>query len=228
MCDSPNSRSTFSVVIAEDHRVLRQSLRGAIESSNLAEVIAETGRADETIETVKKLNPDLLVLDLGLPDRNGLEALRDLRNSQVATRVLVLSMHQDEAQVRRAMQAGADGYLVKDCDFQEFANAAKNVVKGCSYLPARYAHLKDDFNGHTSKHTEQPDQEFDPLALLSPREREVFFMLANGLPNREIAKNLKISARTIETHRTRILNKLDLDSTSSIVRFAIRNNLISA
>ena len=213
-----NGSQERTVILTDDHPIVRHAIKTILESSQNYRVIAEADNADRAIELVKKHEPDYLVLDISLPGKSGIEALYELNGLISKTKVIVLSMFDDELKVKQAVSAGAFAYITKGCSPQEFIAALNRVEKNQQVVPKGYEHLLD--NGSSEQESS------DPLAKLSKREREVFYLLAEGLPNRVIAKKLFISARTVETHRARVLTKLGFSSTADLIRFAIRNGLI--
>ncbi|MCB0337671.1 MAG: response regulator transcription factor, partial [Bdellovibrionales bacterium] len=185
-------RNTISIVIAEDHTLVRKGVKTILEDQDSRyEVIGESETAEEAIALVKSLGPDLLLLDLSLPDKNGLEVIRLLRAEGNSTQIIVLTMHDDEDLAIQAIQAGADSYILKDFSPEGLVQAIEQTILGECVLPESLLHIKTGLD--------QRGDSSDPLHKLSKREREVFFHIANGKPNREIAKLLYISPRTVET-----------------------------
>jgi two-component system response regulator NreC len=218
---SPNSQST-RVVLTDDHGIVRHAIRTILESSGEFNVVAEADSCAETVKAVEEYKPEILIIDLGLPGKSGLETILELREKQLQLHIVVLTMYEDELKVLQALRAGARAYLLKNIPPAEFLTALRAVRSGAIYLPARFQHLAAALEA-------SPDQDLsDPLAKLSKREREIFYFLAEGLPNRTVAKKLFISPRTVETHRARILRKFNFASTAELIRFALRNHLISA
>ena len=215
--------NTIEIVISDDHSLVRHGVKGIINSTENFKVIAEAQDADETLQVVKERTPDVLILDLGLPNKSGLEVIYEINELGLNTKIIVLTMYDDDAKVLQAVKAGADGYLVKDCSPNEFTEAIEKVLGGGKYLSEKFRHLESEI-GELEKVTD--DSLEDPLSKLSKREREVFFLLSEGLPNREIAQKLFISPRTVETHRARVIKKLKCKSTADLIRYAIRHNLM--
>ena len=211
-----------TVVIADDHEIVRRGLRSLLEADGSCKVVADASDGLTALQTVEKLKPALLVLDLNMPRMHGLEVLKHVRASSPNTRVIVLSMHSDEPYVIEALRAGAAAYLLKGSESQEIAQALKEVLAGRRYLSAPLSEWA--INALTTKIADNND----PLASLSPREREVLQLAAEGCGNPEIAEKLFISPRTAETHRTNLMRKLGLQSQTDLVRFSIRRGIIQA
>ena len=210
-----------TVVLADDHEVVRRGVRSILEADGHFKVVAEVADGLSAVQTVEKLKPALLFLDLSLPRLHGLEALRQVRTSSPHTKVIVLSMHHDEPYVIEALRAGAMAYILKGSESTEIAHAAQEVIAGRRYLSAPLSERA--IAALTSRTADQSD----PLATLSPREREVLLLAAEGVSTTEMAEKLFISPRTAETHRTNLMQKLGLQSQTDLVRFAIRKNLIA-
>jgi DNA-binding NarL/FixJ family response regulator len=210
-----------TAVIADDHEIVRRGLRSLLESHN-CRVVAEAADGLTAAQTVEKLKPGLLFLDLNMPRLHGLEVLKQVRTSSPNTRVIVLSMHNDEPYVIEALRAGAAAYLLKGSESEEIGSALKEVLAGRRYLSAPLSEWAIN-----NLSTKTPDTS-DPLSSLSPREREVLQLAAEGFGNQEIAEKLFISPRTSETHRTNLMRKLGLQTQTDLVRFAIRKGLITA
>lgn len=211
-----------TVVIADDHEIVRRGLRSLLEADGSCKVVADASDGLTALQTVEKLKPALLVLDLNMPRMHGLEVLKHVRSNSPNTRVIVLSMHNDEPYVIEALRAGASAYLLKGSESQEIAQALKEVLAGRRYLSAPLSEWA--INALTTKIADNSD----PLASLSPREREVLQLAAEGYGNPEIAEKLFISPRTAETHRTNLMRKLALQSQTDLVRFSIRRGIIQA
>ena len=211
-----------TVVIADDHEIVRRGLRSLLEADGSCRVVADAADGLTAVQTVDKLKPALLVLDLNMPRMHGLEVLKHVRSSSPNTRVIVLSMHNDEPYVIEALRSGAAAYLLKGSESQEIAQALKEVMAGRRYLSAPLSEWA--INALTTRVAESSDT----LSTLSPREREVLQLAAEGYGNPEIAEKLFISPRTAETHRTNLMRKLGLQSQTDLVRFSIRRGIIQA
>jgi two-component system, NarL family, response regulator NreC len=205
------------IVLADDHALVRQGFRMILEAQPDMEIVGQAGNGREAVELAEKLRPDVVVMDVAMPELNGTEATRRLAASTPRTRVLALSMHKDSVYVREILRAGARGYLLKDSGDTDLVAAVRAVAKGEGYIsPAVSDAVLSDYRKHVT----------DPLDLLTGREREVLQSIAEGKTNKEIATALNLSVYTVEAHRGRIMEKLNLHSTGELVRFALRNGLI--
>ena len=205
------------ILLADDHALVRQGFRMILAAQPDMEIVGEAGNGREAVELAEKLKPDVIVMDVAMPDLNGIEATRRLAVSLPRTRVLGLSMHKDSVYVREILRAGARGYLLKDSVDTDLLAAVRAVAKGEGYLsPGVSDAVLSDYRRHVT----------DPLDLLTSREREVLQMIAEGKTNKEIATALNLSVYTIEAHRGRVMEKLNLHSTGELVRYALRNGLI--
>src|SRR5258708_3417968 len=205
------------ILLADDHSLVRQGFRAILSAQQDMQIVGEAASGREAVELAEKLQPDVAVMDVTMPDLNGIEATRRLAASSPRTRVLALSMHKDSVYVREILRAGARGYLLKDSIDSDLVNAVRSVAKGDGYLsPA----VSDAVLSHYRRHVT------DPLDLLTSREREVLQMIAEGKTNKEVASALNLSVYTIDAHRGKIMEKLNLHSTGELVRFAVRNGLI--
>lgn len=215
----PNLR----LLIGDDHRLVRHGLRKILETRADWEVVAEVGDGREAVARAAELQPDVAILDIGMPQLNGIDAAQQVLQKSPKTRVLMLSMHADEAYVARALKAGATGYLLKDSADTDLLNGVAAVAAGHSFFsPSVAKRLLDDYVHRVS----QADAT-DRYATLSPREREIFQLVAEGRTNREVAEILDISAATVETHRARILQKLEIHNTAELVLYAVRRGIVS-
>ena len=205
------------VFLADDHTMVRQGFRLILSSQPDIEIVGEAGNGRQAVELAEKLHPDVIVMDVAMPELNGIEATRRLAASSPRSRVLALSMHKDSVYVREILRAGARGYLLKDSIDSDLVNAVRAVARGDGYLsPGVSDAVLSDYRRHVT----------DPLDLLTSREREVLQLIAEGKTNKEIASSLKLSVYTVDAHRGRIMEKLNLHSTGELVRFAVRNGLI--
>lgn len=228
---SPNEKvfpatEQATVVLTEDHDIVRYAVKALLEKSGHYKVVGEAENAESTIELLERYRPELAVLDIGLPGRSGLETIYQIKERGLPTRVVVFTMYDDPAKMKQALAAGAVGYILKSSSPEVLLEELGRVMNGEIVLPKRYEHLRNEV-GWSPTPGEKPAAETDPLDKLSKREREVFFLLADGLPNRVIAKKLFISPRTVETHRARVIKKLGFSSTADLIRYAIRHNLLT-
>jgi DNA-binding NarL/FixJ family response regulator len=205
------------ILLADDHAVVRQGFRRILEAQTDMEIIGEAGNGREAVELAGRLTPDLVVMDVAMPELNGIEATRRMKEESPRTRVLALSMHKDAVYVREILRAGAQGYLLKDAIDADLVAAVRAVAGGDGYLSPGVANaVLTDYRQHVT----------DPIDLLSSREREVLQLIAEGKTNKEIATLLHLSVYTVDAHRGRIMEKLNLHSTGELVRFAVRKGLI--
>jgi len=214
--------SRLRLLLADDHTVVRQGLRRILEDRPEWEVVAEAGDGREAVRQAEVHKPDVAIVDVAMPLLNGIETTRQITRKSPATRVLVLSMHADEAYVTQILQAGATGYLLKDSADVDLIQAVAAVAKGTSFFsPAIARVMLDDY---VQKLAEKGVT--DRYESLSEREREIFQLIAEGKANKEMAVLLSISPSTVETHRARIMEKLDLHSAAEIVLYAVRRGVI--
>lgn len=207
------------IIIADDHAVLRDGLKAIISQNAEWEVIAEASDGFEVVSLTEKLNPDILILDLSMPRLGGIEVISRLRKNEHFPKILVLSAKDDETSVGEAIRAGANGYIPKRSTREELELAIKALVRGQTYLSPEIAGVLINQNLSGEKRE-------TPIDQLSSREREVMKLLSEGHPNREIAKLLHISPRTIDSHRANILKKLNCHSNAELTQVAIKCGLI--
>ena len=208
------------ILLADDHIMVRQGLRKVLEERPEWQVVAEAGDGHEAVRLAELHKPNVAVLDVAMPLLNGIEATRRIAKRVPQTRILVLSMYSDEAYVTQMMKAGATGYLLKDSAGVDLLEAVQSVSEGKSYFSPAVARLMlDDY-------ARQRGTDDDRYESLSDREREIFQLIAEGKANKEIAALLFISLSTVETHRARIMEKLDLHSAAEIVLYAVRRGVI--
>lgn len=205
------------ILLADDHAVVRQGFRMILSAQEDLEVVGEVANGKEAVESAAQLRPDVAVVDVSMPELNGIEATRRIAGVSPSTRVLALSMHKDAVYVREILRAGARGYLLKDSGEADLLSAVRAVARGEGFLsPAVSDAVLSDYRKHVT----------NPMDLLTSREREVLQLIAEGKTNKEIANLLNLSVYTVEAHRGRVMEKLNLHSTGELVRFAIRNGLI--
>lgn len=209
------------VVIADDHGVVRQGIRGVLEGVDGLEVVGEAGDGHEALEMVNELAPDVVILDVNMPGKTGLEVTTDLREAAHPVRVLILSMHDDPEYVLQAVRSGADGYVLKDAAPAELRDAVQAVHEGREYFTAR---VTQQLSVGLRQEIEE-EQLRARLDSLTNRETEVLLHVAQGLTNREIGEKLEISPRTVETHRERVMDKLRIRTVAGLTRFVVENEL---
>ncbi len=210
------------ILLADDHKIVRDGLRALLANQPGMNVIAEADNGRETVRLARDLSPDLVIMDIGMPDLNGIDATRQITAELPDVKVIALSMHSDRRFVVQMFRAGALGYLLKDCAFEELTRAVGAVLKNQTYLsPAVAGPVMEDYIHHLSKSTNTE------LSVLSPREREVLQLLAEGKTTKETAALLCVSIKTVETHRQQIMSKLDIHSMAELIKYAIREGLTS-
>jgi DNA-binding NarL/FixJ family response regulator len=213
----------LTILLGDDHTLVRQGLRKILEEQPDWEIVAEASDGREAVSQTLSLEPDIAVLDIGMPLLNGIEATRQITRRLPELNVLILSMHSEEAYITQAMKAGARGYLLKDSADTELINAISAVGSGKSFFsPAVAKVMLDDYVRHLSD-----KGIFDRFDTLSEREREIFQLIAEAHSNKEIADLLSVSPATVETHRAHILQKLDVHNTAELVLYAVRHGIIS-
>ncbi|MBA3465108.1 MAG: response regulator transcription factor [Deltaproteobacteria bacterium] len=202
------------LAIAEDHTIVRWALREALGKADDIEVVGESGTAAETLEMIKKERPDVLLLDISLPDRSGFDVLTEMRPLDTAPLVVVLTWHTEPSYAARAIAAGAHGYVSKSVSPEELLAAIRAVSRGEQVIPPGVDQLLANGDGH-------------PASALTARESQVMEMLSRGMTNREIAEHLEISIKTVDTHRGHVLKKLGLRNNSELTRFAVKHGYVS-
>lgn len=208
--------STIKILLADDHTIVRQGLKLILASQPDMSVVGEASNGREVVELASKLRPDIILLDVAMPELNGIEATRRMMEANPRVRILVLSMHKEAVYVREILKAGARGYLLKDVIDAELLNAVRAVARGDGYVsPAVSGALLSDYRQNVT----------DPADLLTKREREVLQLIAEGKTNKEVATHLNLSVYTVDSHRGKIMEKLNLHSTGELVRFAIKHGL---
>lgn len=210
----------IKVIVADDHKITRQGLRSLLEKKIDIEVIAEAENGREAVELAREFKPEVIIMDVSMPDLNGVEASKQIIQDNDNIKIIALSMHSDSLFVSEMLKSGASGYLLKDCAFEELEQAIRTVVEGKAYLsPSISGVVVDDYLQRLSK------TEHDNIEVLTDREREVLQLLAEGKSTKQIALKLHISAKTVETHRRQIMNKLDIHTVAELTKYAIRKGL---
>jgi len=210
---------TIRILIADDHAIVAEGLKHLVEAQSDLEVVATVGDGREAVRTAKETAPDVVLMDLSMPELNGADATRAIIDERPECRVIVLSMYAEREYVRRALKAGATGYVVKRSAAKELVDAIRAVHAGQRYLSPRVADVViDDYAA---------DGKADLLEKLSTREREVLQLLAEGRTGSEIAQRLTLSQKTVETYRARLVEKLGIRDVAGLVKFAIQRGLVS-
>ena len=210
------------VVLADDHKIMREGLCSLLRNDPRVEIagVAEDGRS--AVQMAREQKPDVVVMDVAMPDLNGIEAARKIKAEMPDVRILALSMHSDKRYISNMLQAGASGYLLKDCAFKELVQAIHTVARRQVYLsPSIAALVTEDYVRQLIA------RDASPAAVLSPKEREVLQLMSEGHSTKQIAADLNLSVKTIETHRQQIMEKLDLHSIAELTKFAVREGLTS-
>lgn len=212
----------IKILLADDHKIVRDGLRALIEKEPDMAVVAEACDGRTTVRKAKELMPHIIIIDISMPDLNGIEAARQIMSNTPNTKIIALSMHSDRRFVMNMLEAGAAGYLLKDSAFEELSMAIKTVLSGKPYLsPAIVGVVVEDVMRHSSQKTSRAKIE------LTPREREVLQLLAEGHTTKHIASQLNVSVKTVETHRRQVMEKLDTHSVAELTKYAIREGLTS-
>ncbi len=212
----------IKILLADDHTVLRAGLKALLDAEEDMHVVGEASNGEEAVDRAKALKPNVVVMDLSMPGMNGLEATRQIAALDQGTRVLVLTMHTEEEYLLPVLEAGGSGYVKKTSADEELAHAIRTVAKGEVFLYPSAARLL--LEGFKNKREEA---ENDPLAQLSEREREVMALTVQGFSSSEIGEKLFISPKTVDTYRSRIMEKLGLNHRSELIRLAVRTGLLT-
>lgn len=213
--------NTLRILIADDHEVARKGIRALIESHPGWEVCGEAADGREAVKTASRLKPDLVLLDVGMPSLNGLDATRQILAEAPDTRVLILTMHDSEQVVREVLAAGARGFLLKSDAGRDLVSAVEALQSRRTFFMTKVAQIVLEGYLHPGPETEPPYR-----TVLTPREREVIQLLAEGKTTKEVATTLNLSVKTAETHRTNLMRKLDLHSVVDLTLYAVRNGIV--
>ncbi len=212
----------IQILIAEDHHLVRAGLKAFLEQEEDVAVVGETSDGQETLELTERLNPDILLLDVGMPKLNGIQILRQLKELKLATRVIILTMYSDTSFIKRSFQYGAKGYLLKNSVSEELILAVRAVFRGEVFLSTAISRfILDDFLTYQEK-----AEALDAFDTLSSREVQVLQLIAEGHSNSSIAQMLFISPKTVDKHRANLLIKLSVKDTAGLIRIAIKNKLV--
>lgn len=211
------------VLLAEDHGLVRAGIRSLLQKLPWLEVVGEASNGREALALIRSHHPDVVLMDIAMPELNGLEAAARIRKEHPNTRIIILSMHASEEYVLQALRAGANGYLLKDASTAELELAIQAVVKGENYLsPAVSKHV---VSGYVRRVGGEPGSSTEPL---TPRQREILQLIAEGNSTKQIASKLNISIKTVETHRTQLMDRLKIHDIPGLVRYAIRIGLVNS
>ena len=213
---------SIRVLLVDDHKIIREGLRALVENQPDMQVIAESPDGRTAVQLSQQLSPDVVIMDIAMSDLNGIEATRQITGSLSSVKVIALSMHSDRRFVAEMLKAGASGYLLKDCAFEDLVRAIRAVIDNQTYLSPGVADVVVGDYVHRLSETD-----VSAFSILSGREREVLQLLAEGGTTNEIASHLHVSVKTIETHRRNIMKKLDIYSMAELTKYAIREGLTS-
>jgi len=213
---------SIRILLADDHKITRQGLRSLLDEQPDMEVVAEAEEGRTAVRLARELVPNVVIMDVSMPDLNGMEATRQIVAEFPNIKIIALSMHSDSLFVTEMLRCGASGYLLKDCAFEELERAIRAVIADKTYLsPSISGVVVDDYLHRLSK------TDFSDSQVLSDREREVLQLMAEGNSTKQIALKLHISNKTVETHRRQIMNKLDIHTVAELTKYAIRKGLTS-
>jgi DNA-binding NarL/FixJ family response regulator len=214
---------TIRVIVADDHTIIRSGLRALLDREPDIEVVAEAPDGRQAVQRAQELLPDVVLLDIAMPNLNGIEAARQIAAKHERMGMIILSMHSDESYVLKALKAGARGYLLKDSSESDVVNAVRAVSSGKAYFSPEISRMMaDDY----LRQMQQRGVE-DSYELLTSREREILQMLAEGKSNKDVANLLNLSLHTVETHRSNILQKLNLHSIPELILYAVRKGIVT-
>ena len=210
------------ILLADDHTLFRQGIRQLISSEPDMEVIGEAANGSDAVDKAGELRPDLVLMDIGMPGLSSFEAMRQIKKNRPETKVLVLTMYDDEDYLVEGMEVGANGYVLKDSPANQLTAAIRDVCRGGSYLsPRMLSQLVDDFRSRIKSANRLPR-----FATLTTREREVLKLLAEGNSVKEIACDLNLSVKTVEAHKFNLMRKLDIHNKAQLVQYAIQKKII--
>jgi two-component system response regulator NreC len=217
------SKTKTKVLLVDDHTIVRQGIKALLDTQEGIEVVGEAEDGREAIEKAKQMAPNVIVIDITMPNLNGIEATRQIKKINPEMKVLVLSVHDNEEYIHRILQAGASGYLLKESAVSELVSAINAVEKGEIFLsPSISKVVVTDY----IRHVETESGDFDSLNVLTNREREVLQLIAEGHTNKNIAHELKLSVKTVDVHRSHIMDKLNIHDITGLVKYSIRKGLI--
>lgn len=210
----------IKVLIADDHQLFREGLANLLLTATDIEVIEQAESGVEVLEKAGKFKPDVVLIDIAMPKMNGIEATRELKKNKPEIKVVAVSMHSDRQYVKGILEAGADGYLLKNCTYRQLTDAIRSVYAGKKFLSEDITEMV------ISGYLDQPETNADLYSQLSDREKEIFKLYAEGKSTREIGEKLFISVKTVGTHKQHIFEKLELKTTADIVKYALKKGII--
>jgi DNA-binding NarL/FixJ family response regulator len=218
----------IKVILVDDHSLVRAGIRSLIQNISGVEVIAEANNGRDAIRLIDELIPDLVLLDIAMPELNGLEVISRISKDNTETKVIILSMHTNEEYVVQALKAGAAGYLLKDSAPNELEIAVNAVMKGETYLsPAISKHVVDNYLRRISDVSAEKERGPDIFKQLTSRQREILQLIAEGNSTKDIANKLNVSIKTVETHRMQLMDRIGIHDVAGLVRYAIRMGIIT-
>ena len=211
------------IILADDHAIVRHGLSRAIQQEDDMEIVGQARDGHSTVALAKELLPNVVVMDISMPDLNGIEATREIQRKAPSVKIIALSMHSAKRYVTEMFRAGASGYLLKNCDFDELALAIRTVAEGKTYVSPSISSVVVEDLVHVEENL-QPTA----FSVLTQRERQVLQLLAEGKTTKQIALRLHVSPKTVEAHRLRVMNKLEIDNVAQLTKYAIQEGLTSA
>lgn len=218
------SEAAYRVVVCDDHAIFREGIKNVLARNPQLQVVGEAADGFAAVETVKRLKPDLVVMDIAMPEQSGIEATRELAQALPEIRVIILSVHSRKTFILEALKAGARGYVLKDSAGDKLLDAVQAVLRGECYLDSPVAgHIVEEFVKLPEKETEEEQQSQERL---TDRERQILRLIVEGLPNKEIATRLFLSPKTVDNHRARIMAKLGRHDVIGLVKYAIATGLV--
>lgn len=211
----------IKVMVADDHALIREGIKQIVELEGDIEVIGQAANGEEAIEKAKELQPDIVLLDINMPNLNGIETLRRFKDLGINVKVIIITIHEDREYILETLKIGADGYMLKDSEANSFVEGIRTVYKGRKYIQPRVEDLVTSKGGGV----EVPNPEYEKIKTLTKREYEVLLLIAEGLNNRQIAEKLFISEKTVKNHVSNIFKKLELNDRVQAAIFAYRNDI---
>lgn len=212
-------KMSIRVMLADDHILIREGIRQLLEYDNSIEVVGEASNGEQCLEMISKVNPQILLLDINMPVKNGIDVLQEIRNRKIHVKVLILTVHNEVDYLLKAMDIGVDGYILKESDSLELKKAIDSVIAGDTYIQPNLIPI-------LNSRMVSRDKDKEKIEELTRREKEVLIEVANGKFNKEIADDLKISERTVKNHISSIFKKIDVSDRTQAAVFAIKNDLI--